>query len=138
MRDTTETRIKMCEKAEEILKGHKWEIGDHYCYPEEGGAINIVLNLDMPTNLFSQAVWLPRQDQLQEMVRDIREKSSGIRLRLVTAFYSWLKEDEEGEGDELSFAPRQLDYNSMEQLWLAFVMKEKYNKTWDGSEWTST
>ena len=25
--------------------------------------------------------------------------------------------------------------NSMEQLWLAFVMKEKYNKTWNGEEW---
>ncbi len=26
------------------------------------------------------------------------------------------------------------DY-SMEQLWLAFVMKEKYQKTWNGKEW---
>ncbi len=26
-------------------------------------------------------------------------------------------------------------FTSMEQLWLAFVMKEKYNKVWDGEEW---
>ncbi len=26
---------------------------------------------------------------------------------------------------------------SMEQLWLAFVMKEKYNKVWTGEEWVS-
>ena len=25
--------------------------------------------------------------------------------------------------------------NSMEQLWLAFVMKEKYNKIWNGEKW---
>jgi len=23
----------------------------------------------------------------------------------------------------------------MEQLWLAFVMKEKHNKTWNGKDW---
>ena len=26
-------------------------------------------------------------------------------------------------------------YNSMEQLWLAFVMKEKYGKVWNRDEW---
>lgn len=25
--------------------------------------------------------------------------------------------------------------DSMEQLWLAFVMKEKFNKVWDDGEW---
>ena len=36
-------------------------------------------------------------------------------------------------------APRNLFpcdiFASMEQLWLAFVMKEKYNKIWNGEEW---
>ena len=40
----------------------------------------------------------------------------------------------------LRFAPSfttQAQYTtfSMEQLWLAFVMKDKYDKTWDGKEW---
>jgi hypothetical protein len=26
-------------------------------------------------------------------------------------------------------------FNSMEKLWFAFVMKEEYNKTWDGEKW---
>jgi len=26
-------------------------------------------------------------------------------------------------------------HDSMEQLWLAFVMKEKYNKIWNGENW---
>jgi hypothetical protein len=28
------------------------------------------------------------------------------------------------------------EFSSMEQLWLAFVMREKYGKKWDGKEWT--
>jgi hypothetical protein len=27
------------------------------------------------------------------------------------------------------------DEASPEQLWLAFVMKEKYNKVWNGEDW---
>jgi len=27
------------------------------------------------------------------------------------------------------------DFTSMEQLWLAFVMNEKYNKVWNGKDW---
>ena len=26
-------------------------------------------------------------------------------------------------------------FDSMEQLWLAFVMKKKYGKVWNGEEW---
>ncbi len=41
------------------------------------------------------------------------------------------------------FFCKDLDYHwckthsitSMEQLWLAFVMKEKHGKTWDGNQW---
>jgi len=27
-------------------------------------------------------------------------------------------------------------FNTGEQLWLAFVMKEKYDKVWNGDDWT--
>lgn len=26
-------------------------------------------------------------------------------------------------------------HNSLEKLWFAFYMKEKFNKTWNGKEW---
>ena len=59
---------------------------------------------------------LERQDQLQEMV-DYQFYSS---LELCWAFAQssngWM-------------------FGSMEQLWLAFVMKEKHNKTLDGTSW---
>lgn len=27
------------------------------------------------------------------------------------------------------------EFKTMEQLWLAFVMKECFNKTWNGKQW---
>ena len=59
-----------------------------------------------------------RQDQLQEMV--IGDYVSPGKM--FSAFGRWY--DEEG------------DYTlSAEQLWLVFVMKEKYNKSWNSEDW---
>ena len=64
------------------------------------------------------------QDQLQEMV-------SQHNLWLKTlAFEFFLRK--EGKYD-INGYPYQ--FTSLEQLWLAFVMKEKYNKIWTGQEW---
>jgi len=65
-----------------------------------------------------RTVWLPRQDQLQEMIKSI---SAFGRLK---RFYRFVYFEEN----------RRHEW-SMEQLWLAFVMKEKYEKVWDGTEW---
>ena len=63
-------------------------------------------------------IWLPRQDQLQEMVKGYVNASSMIV----------------GFNEYLNHVDAFIDY-SMEKLWLAFVMKEKFNKTWTGTEW---
>lgn len=64
-------------------------------------------------------IWLPRQDQLQEMVC----KTSYIPCFALT---EWI--GEQGDFDyEL--------YTTEEQRWLAYVMKEKYNKTWNVNKW---
>ena len=34
------------------------------------------------------------------------------------------------------FRENELLIKSWEQLWLAFVMKEKFNKIWDGEKWS--
>ena len=71
-----------------------------------------------PTRNFEREhFWLPRQDQLQEMV------DGGFTHQTLERFYQWYH-------SEIS-----RNLSSMEQLWLAFVMKEKYNKTWDGDKW---
>ena len=64
-------------------------------------------------------IWLPRQDQLQEMCKEKR------------AFVLSKRFDDDME----NYITGDPDTWSMEQLWLAFVMKEKYHKIWDGENW---
>ncbi len=81
-------------------------------------------------------IWLPRQDQLQELLLQNQEHSKctkaerlGIRfdrLFQVSTILRWYGINCGYDGDE---------FESMEQLWLAFVMKEKFNKKWNGEGW---
>jgi len=63
-------------------------------------------------------IWLPRQDQLQEMVEGTIYEKLGKLYREIVA---------------MDFYP----CDSAEQLWLAFVMREKYGKVWDGEKWVN-
>ena len=66
-----------------------------------------------------ERVWLPRQDQLQEMMSD-----ELLGLQTVCAvIYEFAVSAGETSGITID--------GSMEQLWLAFVMHEKYQKIWD-------
>jgi hypothetical protein len=69
-----------------------------------------------------KAVWLPRQDQLQEMV--IGKYATPWDLAI--AFSSVLMADNASYFDK---------FDSMEKLWLAFVMLEKHKKKWKDGEW---
>lgn len=155
--DTTENNVVICEKAEEIRKKCKYEEGDVFYTPfkyndESGGSqasqnlitmlkniggrryygyamksygfeVGSVFSEDPHGRLYKleDVVWLPRQDQLQEMIVKVVDYETTAELEgKFHKFLVWL--------DEWDFA-------SMEQLWLAFVMKEKYNKSWNGKEW---
>ena len=64
--DVSPEYVKMCKKAEEIQKDHKWESGD---VPYRAMAY---YGCFCPARCpFSEKglTWLPRQDQLQEMVQ---------------------------------------------------------------------
>ncbi len=73
-------------------------------------------------NLF---IWLPRQDELQAMFGGY-----GVR-QLTQCFFRFACSI---NCDELEYTQI---FTSMEQLWLAFVMKEKFKKKWNGTEWVS-
>lgn len=80
---------------------------------------------------FIDYTWLPRQDQLQEMVKG--EKHMHLLAYEFACYFH-------GTVDPLYSYLGQDDYtvdadNSMEQMWLAFAMKELYNKTWNGEDW---
>jgi hypothetical protein len=69
-------------------------------------------------------VFLPRQDQLQEMVQ---KPEQATWLHVGSWFGHWLHDQYKGEAHP--------DGRSMEQLWLAYIMGEKHNKRWDGDSW---
>lgn len=146
--DTSENYIKMCEKADEVQA--TWQISSwDYCYCEKeresvvlsgyetdggwyGHGVQDFIFNDEPQIIGrvvevggcggeGRHVWLPRQDQLQEMLNWSLDDST---LGMSDFLYRL-----EGKATICS------QFASWEQLWLAFVMKEKYGKTWDGEEW---
>ena len=87
------------------------------------------------------AIWLPRQDQLQEMVLehckqlypnyDEDGKVTGYNygiLNLLNSFNGFMYDFERAEDSKGRL-------NSLEQLWLAFLMRVKFEKSWNGKEW---
>ena len=130
--DTSKEYIKMCEKAEEIKETRIPSNDDillHNICPK------CMLETEVhPNPMYMHIcehckwsgnyndllfIWLPRQDQLQKMVNE------NNLTALLQDFISWLSKQ----------CNLPMHNTSMEQLWLAFVMKEKYNKIWNGEEW---
>lgn len=119
----TKNYIKMCEKADEIQKAWKPKNFDRYIlenekkYDEDAilyACIDDDLELDYDTK---DKIYLPTQEQLQEMM----SKEFGTVL-LISDFYNFAIEN-------------LLPFDSMNELWLAFVMHEKYHKIWTGKDW---
>ena len=126
--DTTPKYIKMCENAGEIQNGWEPEEADFYhlgvkrnktpaicilgCHWENCEGCHYEVN-----ELKTECIWLPRQDQLQDMVN-----------------YNLVCRD---SGEDLFWVLDTDDYISWEQFWLKYVMHELYNKKWDGEEWQS-
>ena len=87
----------------------------------------------------SKCIWLPRQDQLQEMLGQYyAEQDDGkvftphyIKVAFLD-FVTWMGIQYHPE--PFVCVPTNC-FDSGEQLWIAFVMKEKYNKIWNGGEW---
>ena len=132
--DTSETYIKMCEKAEEVQPflddndgvGGTWIGGsilshlapmnqphdrDGYYHITDTEAIGKceTCGHEEPYIASTKAIWLPRQDQLQEMV----EYTSP--LHLLEYLNDFVQKTDAG------LFPAA--FNSMEQLWLAFGIK---------------
>lgn len=122
--DTTETYIKMCEKAAEIQSDTSVEIDEHSYVACSGHYKEISQDDDAYVDclIFNKedGIWLPRQDQLQRMVRlhkALDSEKSRI-ASLLSRFWQW-------------YLNSTGDFTSMEQLWLAFVMFELHGKIWN-------
>jgi len=123
--------IKMCEKAveiQELLKYDQW----YKCIP----ATSFWFDRDYQPGIRIARqdwvveynnIWLPRQDQLQEMV----PQTPNISLPILDVIMRF----QEFAINLYATSPVNYLFFSMEQIWLAFVMKEKYNKIWNGEDW---
>ncbi|MBF0459215.1 MAG: hypothetical protein HQK99_15095 [Nitrospirae bacterium] len=131
--DFSDVYIGMCEKAGFLQKA--WEItyGDYYSDRSAvfatrggGGGISLVDDKvlgDVMNQSFkrSKAVWLPRQDQLQELMNitgpfDI--------IHMLNEFTATVDDATRGR------------WTSMEQLMLSAYAHHKHNKQWTGENWT--
>jgi hypothetical protein len=125
--NVNETYINMCKKANELWDGRRFEIGDCVVakYTEDGLKDGFYVagydDLDALDHVIFGGRWFAvfRQFQLQRMVKLDNE--------------SWLALDTRFN----TFTPDIPSYEvwTPEQRWLAFVMKEKFNKFWDGKDW---
>lgn len=124
----TDNYIKMCEQAEEIQKEWKPKSGDNFSdldY-EVGMILLFPVTKEQKQQFIKDKFWLLTQEQLQEMVWD---KTSNIQFpdKTDALIYSLRKFREQFYLVE--------NFDLFNELWLAFVMKEKYNKIWTGEEW---
>ena len=131
--DTSKEYIEMCKRAVEVQglwepsKGDAYIIGGampgdkHFgvtylgcCWQKcEGCRFEV-------EELKYECVWLPRQDQLQRMIWTPIMSNYKSAQDFACSFVGWV---------EYCVDP------DMEQLWLAFVMYEKYGKKWDDQDW---
>ena len=137
--DTSEMSIARCIKAVEIQALWKPANGD-FCWHDNDGddymgqwefpAEWTIVHIDnvRPQDWWLNWIWLPRQDQLQKMISESGEDQY-YDLR---SLWEWTREGPEGEDWQTQYSQQ---FKTMEQLWLAFVMKEKYNKVWDSGDW---
>ena len=121
--DFSQEYILMCGKTKEIQDMWGARSGD-FCFNIDKDIID-VCGVDEYDDLQIRGeIWLPRQDQLQEMINT--DDALWRTGRLARMFYEFIQ-----NWGVITYIP------SMEQSWLAFIMSEKYGKDWDGNDWIS-
>ncbi len=146
--DNSKKFIKMCEKVD---LGWDGLIGDLCSI--DGKAVNIITSAywhhDLSCNYWEgtlrvdgckkdihadEVIPIYRQDQLQEMVKEYIKKQE---LQYSYLWNLWLSFSEFVMNESYGVNDKNITdvFTSMEQLWLAFVMKIKYNRVWNGEDW---
>ena len=136
----TENYIKMCELAEEIQKEWRPKIGDYYyekghhkIFDKKPYHYKAILDKEKSylfhkkynDNIFNyKRFWLPTQEQLQEMVKD----KWICEADMLFVFKYWI---EKAMVEKIISVAKY----TLTELWLAFVMYEKYHKIWTGEKW---
>ncbi len=126
--DFSDIYINMSDKAKEIQFAHTIsEAGDFYYEGRDivtskpRFSITHEENDGKDRTITNMKTWLPRQDQLQSMLGDYTQQCNIMYRNLMK---------------ELLLPNPAI--NSMEQLLLSIVMRDKYSKVWNGVDWVKS
>jgi hypothetical protein len=135
----------MCEKAKEIqdqeilLYPHQFFALKDSRYAASYGELHQLNNVDLSR---SNLIWLPRQDQLQEMINwNYNLRFYGFKM--IEGFdpsfdIEWqIIKKSNGIYLEVEELKKVLFFQSMEEILLLMIMQEKFHKKWDGEDWQS-
>jgi len=149
--DASNRYVMMCQKAGEIqqlwqpnqcdfiIHYDDLEEGVSFCRPAESlvQVVNMYYTKDDGDyyvqeceELKEQALWLPRQNQLQSIMEPNNERVHSLIRKVVDEHYHDFSKNSMAAAHELFY--------SMEQLWLAYIMKEKFHKVWNEQEWVTS
>ena len=130
--DVSREYIKMCEEAKEIQKSIS-SAGNWHSYGNSEAVVSSQGSFYTLQN--GGWVWLPRQDQLQEMINGSwQSKLARLDIFCDPPTPEIIKAHEKIYQKVLARHKYINNFTSFEQLWLAFVMHERYEKYWSESE----
>ncbi len=126
----------MCESAKDIQSFWSFNDGDYIFDPSDS---EVMVWFGLPPEIYLEVVWLPRQDQLQEICIEFYIRNLGIsRSEAFFHFLNWyttcLKETYE-QGFNIGKNGEYEEINSCEELMLKYIMELMYWKRWNGEKW---
>jgi hypothetical protein len=148
--DATNRYIKMCQTAEDIqrawnprpcdfmIEKEDLQEGLSLCHPGSSRVQVVDMYFEAEgseqyqeerDHLKNNAIWLPRQDELQRMAEPDNSKVYLIINHVSSDQYYYPPKNAQVSAPEIFY--------SMEQLWFAYIMKEKFNKVWNEEGWVS-
>lgn len=127
--DYSVTYIRMCRKGQGDIKMF-WKMNPHHDMWYNGFRVLPVASHPLAMTEQTEIFWMPRVEQLQDILMDDFPESSKTwqRWEILTNFFEFI-DFKDADKDELK------EDETFEQWWLLFFMHKKFKKTWDGKDW---
>jgi len=149
----TKSYIKMCEQAEEIQKSYtKCNMGDYIHDENHTWFSTFIWHEGLNNNIWEWVqetakqkrglpkekynlltrnyIWLPTQEQLQEILFESKDLNLADWFAVFFDKYFYIDKIDLVKPQE-----RTKKFHSFKELWFNLVMCELYNKTWTGKKW---
>ena len=138
----TKNYIKMCEQAEEIQKllsksrpAKEWKHSHFVEKWRERNYRDIEYEEFCLENLEGRIIiWLPTQEQLQELILKIFSPFTKA-MKFVDFISNYIKLYQHTKNEKIFWTDLYPIALSLNELWLMYVMYEKYHKIWTGRKW---